>query len=211
MTRKTKVLEETQAYNIIFTGRHLQVTDAMKAYAEEKLAKLDRFHDRIIDVVVTMDIQRQDHRVDIQLKVNNIKIKSQAVTTDMYASIDQAVHRLASQLRRYKTRIQDHQTHAGSITHLNVQVVRRPVDDLEQEVNDEIEEENFRKAERAFQPHAVVANETRPLKLLSHEEAMMKMELSGDYFLIYRDEADQQLKVIYRRKDDNYGIIALEC
>jgi putative sigma-54 modulation protein len=210
MTRKAKVLAETQPYNVTITGRHVQITDAIKAYALEKLSKIDRFHDRIIDVIVTMDIQREDHRVDIQMKVNNIKIKAQATTNNMYASIDQAVHKLQSQLRRYKQRIQDHQTHAGSIVNLNVRVIRRPMDDAIAEFNDEIEEENMRRIENSLKPHNIVENKTVPLKTLNSGEAIMKMELSGDAFLIYRDEANHKVHVIYRRDDENYGIIAIE-
>lgn len=210
MTHKAKVLEELQSYNVTITGRHVQITEAMKAYAIDKLSKLERFHDRIIDVTVTMDIQRIDHRVDVQMKVNNIKIKAHAITSDMYASIDQVVHKLQSQLRRYKQRIQDHQTHAGSIVNLNVRVIRRPQEEALQEFNDEIEEENRLRIENSLKPHNVVKNSVVPLKTLNSSEAVMKMELSGDAFLLYRNEADRKLHVIYRRDDDNYGIIEVE-
>lgn len=210
MTKKAKMLEDS-GYNVIVTGRHVAVTDAMKSYALDKLSKLDKFHDRIIDVNVTMDRQRADHRIDIRMKVNNISVSSHAVTDDMYASIDQAVHKLQTQLRRYKSRIQDHQTHAGKVVQMAVQVVRAPGEAIVQEVNDEIEEENQRSMDVALRPHHVVASETLPLKYLNTEEAVMKMELSGDVFLIYRDEADRHIKVIYRRSDGNYGIIQTEA
>lgn len=210
MTKKAKVLEDS-GYNVIVTGRHVAVTDAMKSYALDKLSKLDKFHDRIIDVNVTMDRQRADHKIDIRMKVNNISVSSHAVTDDMYASIDQAVHKLQTQLRRYKSRIQDHQTHAGKVVQMAVKVVRAPGEAIVQEVNDEIEEENQRSMDVALRPHPVVASETLPLKDLNTEEAVMKMELSGDVFLIYRDEADRHIKVIYRRSDGNYGIIQTEA
>ena len=56
----------------------------------------------------------------------------------------------------------------------------------------------------------VIGMETRVLKILTTEEAMMKMDLSGDKFLVYRGEEDRKLKVIYRRDDGNYGIIQTE-
>jgi putative sigma-54 modulation protein len=48
------------------------------------------------------------------------------------------------------------------------------------------------------------------MKTLTQNEAIIKMELSGDQFLIFRSEEDRKLKVIYRRSDDHYGIIAVE-
>lgn len=56
----------------------------------------------------------------------------------------------------------------------------------------------------------MVSTESRPLKDLTTEEAVMKMELSGDHFMLYRDEADRKLKVIYRHSDEDYGIIQAE-
>ena len=103
MTDKTK----TDHYSISVTGRHVQVTDAMKQYAIEKVSKIERFSDRIIDVQVTMDIQKLDHIVDIVVKVNHTLIKSHATTTDMYASINTAVQKLERQVRRYKKRLQE--------------------------------------------------------------------------------------------------------
>lgn len=58
MNRKEKALEfVNEGYNIQVTGRHVEVTDSMKDYAMEKLSKLDRFSDQIIDVNVIMEIQ----------------------------------------------------------------------------------------------------------------------------------------------------------
>ena len=71
-----------------------------------------------------------------------------------------------------------------------------------------IEEETHHERELArFKPHRVIKQESRPLKTLTYDEAIMKMELSGDSFLLFKNEVDQKLKVIYRRKDENYGII----
>ena len=56
----------------------------------------------------------------------------------------------------------------------------------------------------------VVKKKKRPLKTLTIDEAVMKMELSDDNFKVYRSEEDQALKVIYRRRDGSYGVISPE-
>ncbi len=110
MSRNAKnTMESTKAYNIHVTGRNVHVTQPMKDYAIEKISKIERFSDRIIEVTVTMDIQRIDHKVDISMKVNHWLIKVSATTTQMYASIDEAVHKLERQLNRFKKRIQEQQ------------------------------------------------------------------------------------------------------
>lgn len=208
MSRKSKAAEFVEeGYNITISGRNVQVTDAMKSYAFEKLSKLERFSNRIIDANIIMDIQKLEHRVDIVVKAGNLLIKSHASSENMYASIDKAVDRIDSQLRRYKARIQDH--HARPLESVDMQVnVIRPLTEAElNEINDDIEEENRRQLVSTFKPHPIVNQEKMPLKVLSDDEAVLKMELSGDAFLVYRNESNRKLCVIYRRKDGNYGVM----
>jgi ribosome hibernation promoting factor len=209
MTRKSKAAEFVQeSWDVQVTGRNVLVTDSMKDYAIEKLSKIERFSNRIVDINVIMDIQKLDHRVDIIAKVDNVKIKSHAASEQMYASIDMAVAKLTEQLRRYKTRIQDHQSLGHEEVAMQVNVYAPPTE--EELINEEIEAENAQVEIDRFKLHKVVKQETRPLKTLTQNEAIIKMELSGDHFLIFRSEEDCKLKVIYRRSDDHYGIIAVE-
>lgn len=211
MSRRSKAAEFLQeAYNINVTGRNVLVTDAMKDYAIEKVSKIEKFSNRIIDVLIIMDVQKSVHSVDIVLKTDNIKIKSEASTDNMYASIDKAVDKLETQLLRYKDRIQDH--HAKKAAHIDMQVnVLRPADDELNEVNSEIEDENQRRLFDKYRPHQIVSKETHCLKTLSDGEAIMKMELSGDVFLIYTGEDTQKIKIIYRRNDGDFGVIQPEA
>ncbi|MFQ5728945.1 MAG: ribosome hibernation-promoting factor, HPF/YfiA family [Waddliaceae bacterium] len=211
MKGKAKAAEFTgEGYKIHVTGRDVLITDAMKAYAIEKISKIEKFSARIIDVQVMMNIQKLEHRVDISLKVDHIKIKSQASSTDMYASIDKAIEKIERQLRRYKARIREHTAKALNIVDLKVNVLKRPEEEELIDINMDIEDQNQRAMIEKYTPHEIVKQETRPLKTITQEEAIMKMELSGDVFLIFRDEIDQELKVIYRRKDENFGIIEME-
>lgn len=109
MNRKEKALEFADTeYHLHITGRHIEVTDAMKDYALEKLSKIERIMDRIIDINVIMDIQKLDHHVEIILKAGSLKITSSASSTDMYASIDQAIKKLETQVLHYKSKANDH-------------------------------------------------------------------------------------------------------
>lgn len=211
MTRKEKAaafLEE--GYHITITGRHVLVTEAMKDYALEKISKIERFTDKILDVVVTMDIQKLDHKVDIVMRVNHLKIKSTAITNDMYASIDLAVAKVEKQLLRYKKKLQDHQARGVKVVDMTVNVIRPHLDDGIAEVNEAIEGENLREMVETLRPHEVVSQEKMPLKTITLDEAIMKMELSQDAFLVYRDEASHKIHVMYRRNDGNYGLIEPE-
>jgi putative sigma-54 modulation protein len=209
MNRKAKTLEFADAaYNIQITGRHVEITDSMKDYAMDKISKIERFMNRIIDINIIMDIQKLEHRVEIILKAGNTKITSRASSTDMYVSIDQAVDKLETQILRYKSRLQDHHAKGHAVLDMTVNVLSQ--EQMEEDLGID-EELDHQKEFNRFKPHRVVKQETRPLKILTYEEAIMKMELSGDAFMIFKNEVDQKLKVIYRRKDGNYGVIEPSC
>jgi ribosome hibernation promoting factor len=202
---------KTAGYDIKVIGRHVQVTDAMKNYAIEKVSKIERFQNRILEVIITLDVQKLLHIVDIVVKVNHTKIKSHYTGDNMYASIDLAVDKLQRQLSRYKSRIQDHHATSRQVVDMRVNVFKAPDEVNLADVNDQIEEENQRKMVENFRPHEVVSRETLPLKTLNLDEAIWQLELSGDPFMIFKSEETQKIKVIYRREEDgNFGVVEPE-
>jgi putative sigma-54 modulation protein len=201
--------EEAEGYRLNIIGRNVLVTEAMKNYAWEKVSKVERIHNHLMDMQITMDIQHLEHTVDIILKFEHFRIKAHASTTDMYASIDKAVGRLQTLIRRWKERIQNHHKKKLSSIDMEVNVIHRPYDELA-DINAEIEAANLAEEEKEYAIPKVIKKKTLPLKMLTMDEAVMKMELSGFQFLVFREEEDQKLKVIYRRKDGTYGIIQVE-
>lgn len=211
MSRKERAeMFVDEGYNATVTGRHILVTDAIKAYAIEKLSKIERFSPRLIDVEFILEVQRAEHRAEIIMQFNDVKIVSHATTDDMYASIDLAVEKIQSQIRRYKSKIQDHHAKSLKGIDLNVNVIQPHRDSDLEEINGDIEEANQNSLLDHYGVHRVVAKETLPMKTLTLDEAIMKLDLSGNSFLIYRNEEDHKIKVIYRRKDGNFGVIEPE-
>lgn len=203
--------EDALGYNIFIVGRDVRVTEAMKNYAWEKLSKIERFDTHIMELRANLDIQKMEHSCAIVLKFGHFKIKVGASSTDMYVSIDKAIDRLQAQIRRWKSKMQDFQKKGIAAIDMEVNVLRRPPQyDEVVDINSQLEYEQKKAAETALHLPQIIGSETRPLKLLTADEAVMKLELSGDSFLIFRDETDQKLKVLYRREDGDYGLIKPE-
>lgn len=208
--------QSTEAgHPITIIGRNVAVTDAMKQYCHDKIAKIERLGegDRIVEITATLDIQKLEHRADFHLQIGHTFIVAHGVTQDMYSAIDQAADRLRRKLRRYRTRIRSHHaTGVGSVD-LEVNVIRpaleEEVDAEIEEINNEIEAQNWADLQSLLGPHKIVKRKQVSLKQLTYDEAVVKMDLTGNAFMIFRCEEDQELKVIYRRNDDNYGIIDL--
>ncbi len=207
MVSKEKFAEEDSlGYSINIIAKNFVLTEPMRQHIWKGLTKLERFHNHIMSVHINLEIQRLEHVCVVVCHFNHLQAKVEARSTDMYASIDRALDKMQVMFRKWKGIIQDYHKRPVKAVDMAVNVLRRPPEDDTAEANAEIEAANLEK----WAPGKVIATETRPLKTISTNEAVMKLELSGDNFLIYRDEADRKLKVIYRRSDENYGVIQAE-
>lgn len=189
-------------------GKHFDITVPIRDYVLERAHKLEHLNHFKADMVVRLEVHKLEHRADIVMKFSHFKITVHAVTEELYSAIDKAFDKLKSKIRKWKDRIQDHHARGIPVIDLQVNVLEKHPSDLE-EINDEIEEANLKEMDTLLSLPKVYKKKTRKLKTLNLSEAVMKMELSGDHFLIYRSEEDHDLKVLYRRKDGSYGVIDL--
>jgi putative sigma-54 modulation protein len=187
-------------------GHHIELTDGLKDTVRERLEKvLQLMPDRHVEVMVALEQQKLDHRCAIVLKSDGLKVKVQADTTDMYTSIDMAARKLETKVLRYKDRIQDYHRLGREVREIEIESVDTGDRELA-EINAEIAAQTLRKQEEELH-HPVVSRNSMVLKTLALEEAVMKMDLSADPFLIYRSVEDGGIRVIFRRKDGCYGVV----
>lgn len=206
--KKTEIREKFigEEYPIHIYTRNLEITDAIKSYALDKLSKMEHFGVRVVDALIVLDIQRGIYMVDFIIDVNNVKILATGRERDMYASIDAATGHLKSKLSRYHRHLNTlNRTKIGYFVHPGESGIN-PLDDI----NDQIEEETLHKIEAELTPHSVSKRDQVPLKILNEQEAVWKMENSADPCLMYRSEEDEKIKVIFRQHDGSYGIIEPE-
>jgi putative sigma-54 modulation protein len=207
MTKPNKFANE--GYTLYVVGKHLEVTDAIRNYVWEKLARIERIADHIIDVHVILDAQKLEKTCSILMNFIRFQIKVSAGRDNMYEAIDKAIDKVTRLIRRYKSKLQSYRNKDLSTVDIHVNVIQALKDDVSA-VNDEIVSENARLEEEKYKLHKVVATDKMPLKTLTQDEAIMKMEITDDPFLIFKAEEDQKIKVIYRREDRNYGLVQVQ-
>lgn len=201
--------KKDEPYRISIVGKHIQVTDAIRDYVLEKMSRMERLADQIIDVNVVLDAQKIEHSCSILMNFGHFHIKVSASTENLYAAIDKAVDRVTKLIRKYKTKLQSHRFKDLTTIDIHVNVIEPLKDDLKA-INDEIEAENIQRKVEEMKLHQIVAQEKMTLKMLTCDEAVMKMEITGDPFLIFKAEEDQKIKVIYRRDDRNYSLVNVQ-
>jgi len=94
--------------NLSVTGRHVEVTDALKDYVEEKMAKLERHFDGVTDIHVILSVEKIRQQAEATIDLAGTKIHAQAENNDMYASIDGLTDKLDRQVRKHKEKLRDH-------------------------------------------------------------------------------------------------------
>lgn len=198
-----------EGHTLSLVGKNIEITKPIRDYIEEKVDKVERIIPQIIEVSVRLDVQKLNQSVDILLKFSHFKVKVGAITENMYSAIDKAFERLHSKLLKWKSRIQDHYARGPSVTEVEIDVLERMKDEVE-EINQEIVNESNAKLNEKYSLPRVVKKKKCPLKDLTLDEAVMKMELSSDHFMLYRSEEERTFKVIYRRRDGSYAVISAE-
>lgn len=208
MVDKTKF--QTEGYSVEIMGRNLQITKPIQNYVLEKISKIERFTDHILDITVTLEVQKLAHTASIVMKFFHFRIQVHATTVDLYAAIDGAFNKLFKLIKKYKSKLQSHRHKDLTTVDMKVHVLSKTsIDDVE-DINDEIEEENLKEELEKYKFPEIVEKDVMTVKMLTQDEAVMKLELAGDPFLIYKSQEDLKLKVMYKRKDEKLGIVEVE-
>lgn len=174
---------------ITTTFRHMEPSDALRSYAEEKLERIKKYVDEPIQVQVFLTVEKIRHSAEITIYAKGVTIKAAEETNDMYSAIDAVLDKIERQLRRYKERLKEHNP---------AEVVRE-----RKVVKSVVEAESI---EQRKEP-VVIRSKTISIKPMSVEEAVMQMDLLHKDFLVFTDAGTENINVIYRRKDGNYGLI----
>ncbi len=90
------------------TGLHLEVTEALRDYIEEKLERLERHFDRIIDIQVTLQVEKLKQKAEATMHIAGREVIANAEHEDMYAAIDLLADKLDRQLIKHKEKQLDH-------------------------------------------------------------------------------------------------------
>lgn len=186
--------EVSSLMNVTITGRRVEVTDALRAYIENGLAKVRHHFDKVIDVNVVLDVEKHRHIAEVNVHTNGLRMHGKEVSSDMYASVDAVLQKLDRQVRKYKDRINQHQPRHA-----------REVRDYHHHIIERVLEED--RGESLDVTHRVVHREKLTMKPMNVEEALMQLDLIDDAFLVFSNADTQQVNVLYARDDGTYGLI----
>ncbi len=174
---------------IIIHGDKIKITEAMKDYLKEKLAKLEKYLENSENVRanVMVKVKNREQTVEITIPLKSFILRSEETKEDYYAAVDKTIDKLERQIRKNKTKLMS--KHNKNNQDFNFS---------------EIESEEDKNTSK------IVKRKTIEVKPMNEEEAILQMELLGHEFYMYKDEETGLPAVVYKRNDGNYGIIESE-
>lgn len=169
------------------TGRNIEVTEGLRSAIYAKLDKLDKFFSEDTECLVTLSVEKFRQKAEVTIPMRGNILRAEEESDDMYVSIDVVSELLERQVRKYKTRITNY--NKGTDTFTN--------DFLNQEYDEDEEVKIIRSKRFAIKP-------------MDAEEACVQMELLGHSFYVFRNADTFEVNVVYKRKDNTYGLIEPE-
>ena len=173
-------------YNI--RGDKLEVTDALAGYVESKLDRLNKYfkEDEILANVL-LRVRGNDQIIEVTIPTDKFILRSEEADKDLYAAIDLVTDKLERQIRKNKTRLN-----------------KQNVDNKYKEFNFDYD---IKDEEESSENEVIVKRKKLEMKPMDEEEAILEMNLLGHEFFVYKDMHTDNINVLYKRKDGNYGLI----
>jgi putative sigma-54 modulation protein len=167
-------------------GKNVEVSDSVRQYAQQKLRKLERFLQDSTRVELELSVERNpsiadNHVAEATIWTKGPVLRARESSSDAKASIDQLVDKLERQVKRYREKRR-----------------RRPARGDEPVLDGA--------APTDSQP-AIVKVKQFAVKPMAPEEAVLQLELVGHDFFVFRNSESNDVNVVYRRRDGNYGLI----
>ncbi|NLM62746.1 MAG: ribosome-associated translation inhibitor RaiA [Mollicutes bacterium] len=174
-------------------GDKLEITPAIKSYIEEKIGRLDKYLENPENITANIiaRVRGIEQIVEVTIRLKKVILRAEETHKDLYAAIDLVSEKLERQILKNKTRMsRKHNTSLVKDMNINF--------DLHKIENEEKDEGK------------IVKRKTIEMKPMSEEEAILQLNLIDHDFFVYKDADTNQICVLYKRKDNNYGVITTE-
>ena len=165
-------------------GDKIKITEGIKNQIEEKIGHLDSYfkEPESLKAYVVVRVKNNEDIIEVTVPTPKFTLRSETSDKDFYAALNTSIDKLERQIRKNKTKLK-----------------KKFKDTLKYEMIDmEIEEE---------QVSNITKRKELTLHLMDEEEAVLQMELLGHDFYIFKNSDTDNASVVYKRKDDEYGII----
>ena len=180
--------------HVEFTGRHYTLDDEIRQYSEKKLEKLEKFVDEPVEAHLILEIEHERAVAELVVYHRHGTLQATQEAEEMKDAILAVIETVTKQARRSRQKFQDKRRRAQ----------RQMAENQHWPVN-VIEGASISGGEpRIMKTHSL------PIKPMTLDEASVQLQKSKNDFFVFLDSSSDKVSVLYRRKDENFGLIAPE-
>lgn len=173
----------------VFTGKNMSVTEGIKERATKKLGRLEKLLPDNAEVYVTFSENKHLTKMEVSVPMHKRMLRAEVSDSDVSTCMDKAVDILERQLVKYKSRLRDRRRRAIAT---NDELTFIDANEAEPEATNEI---------------IITRTKKFALKPMDAQEAVMEMELLNHAFYVFRNSWTDEINVVYKRNDGEYGLI----
>ena len=188
---KRTFLKGQQAMKVEITGRHIEITPAIRTHIQKKLGKFTRILGEDIHFHVVVSVEKEQQKVEILLKSKLLELAGKGSSDDLYSSVMIAIEKLERQALKQK----------GKMT---VGKRQKAMENSVAVRTEDIEEPAPRTVKRKSKTIREEALRKKPMTL---EEAALELEQAAYPFVVFRNSESDEINVLYRRKDGSIRVI----
>ena len=171
-------------------GKNIEITPSLREYVEKRVGKIEKYFEKVDEITVLLTVSKGRHIVEVTVPVpGGVLLRGEEATMDMYTSIDLVVEKLERQIHKQKTKLARRFRGGG----FKAEALQAPAVPDKQDDTDE--------------EYKVVKTKRFIVKPMDTQEAIMQMNLLNHNFFVFRDSETEEVNVVYKRTDGNYGLI----
>ena len=178
-------------YSVTF--RHMEPSENLKEYSHDKLLRLEKYLDAVIDAEVVMTVEKFRHKAEVLVTSDGLKIKAEEETEDMYSAIDMVVDKLEKQVKRHREKLKGHK--GGSAR-------RSPGSDDVVEIDDDLDD-----YDEAFMVDRSLSVTPEAMSL---EEAGASLAAGNNPYVIFINRENDKVSILRQGQGGQLELLTIE-
>ena len=171
-----------------FTGKNVNVFEDFKEKAERKISRIQKLVPDNVEVFVTLSKIRHQFKLEVSVPLHKRLLRAEVINPDLESALDLVTDILEKQIVKYKNRLRERKRRDAAT----------------------VEEISYLSEQSEIEDNSTLTiHRTKrfALKPMDAQEAVMEMELLGHSFFVFRNGETDEVNVVYKRNDDEYGLI----
>ncbi len=189
---------------LVITGKQMTITQGLKKFVEERASKMEKYASKLnlLQATITLKAEKHQQTAEVHLNVNGVILEAEEVANEIGVSIDKVMSKIEKQLKKYKEKVTNHRVRVGKTETL---ISKKKAGNVP--LQKEQDAPPFIAVGKNL--FRIPKREKVSVNLLTIEEALLQMKSNKKEFFLFRNGANRQLNLVYKKKNGILGLMEL--